>query len=227
MAMTCDADERNDQSVRQLVHLGLGCAADLMDDTYQLQKRASRSSFAFSSPWMQVLNGFSRLMKWQYDGEIERAARYHHILVSGQRKALIKQTQLLRVLSLQFEGSIHSATAFRHPANHDASISMVNRVCQDLQNERIGYASAIRTYFQAQVLEVTGDLDRAATKFAQAASIADSLGLTPMKLAAKDRFEIVLGENHRKNQPSEFEDFLTLEGVKVPEKFARLYCGLR
>ena len=221
-AMTCDAEERNDQSVSRLARLGLGCAADLMEDKATSHGQASQTRSAPSSAWEQMLGGFSRLLQWQYDGDIGRAARYHRVLVSGQRAVLLKNIQLLRVLSLQFEGTIHMGSAVQNPRDQYNSLSIVKRVCQDLKKERISYANAIGTYFEAQIHEVLGDQRRSASKYARAARIAESLGLIPLQLAAKDRYHIARNES----KPSELKDFLTSEGVKSPENFARLFCGL-
>ncbi len=221
-----EGNEQNDEYLNLIAQSGLSCATDLIDDDPVRAKLLSRKyrlqARSLNSPWVNLFQGFAPLLRRLYKGQSLRGLRYHKTLVNGPRQAILKQVQLPRVLCLQFEAILHLRVAHEHPVNRESSIAMVHRVCERLNQERIPYAKAIAKFYAAQAHEMSGQKAHCLELYAQAAEAADSLDLVPFRLAAIDRRGLVKGET----RASETRRFFASEGVKVPEKFCRLYCGL-
>lgn len=221
-----EANDRNDEYLRRMIFMGMGAAVPLVDDDARQAKTLHRTFLnQFSgrrSGWWTVVDGFSPLMRYVYEGRAQHALRYLEKLALDGRGDRLKQVQSLRILYHQWEATMRLRLALKHPVRRNDSINHVASICHRLDQEKIPFARTLSQFLMAQASEINGDKERCLVLYDQAADAADSLDLIPIRLAAVDRMSLVKGEN----QASELKRFLAGEGVAAPEKFERLYCGL-
>jgi|GEM_PF-1687876 len=221
-----EMNDLNDEYLRRMIFMGLGAAVPLIDDDARQSKTLHRTfmkQFAGRrSGWWTVVDGFSPLMRYVYEGREQHALRYLEKLILDGRGTRLRQVQSLRILYHQWEATMRLRLALKHPVQRNESIKRVTLICHRLDQEKIPFARTISQFLMAQASEVNGDKEHCLGLYHQAADAADSLDLIPIRLAAIDRMSLVKGEK----QASELKRFLTGEGVAAPEKFARLYCGL-
>jgi tRNA A-37 threonylcarbamoyl transferase component Bud32 len=225
--MTRDLRERNDKFLYRLMSLGPAYGFKLLDDetprVSTLSDRFKRHDGIAQSPWLELLQGLAVTMRCIYTGQTSSGLRYHRVLASGNRKSILEQTQVLRVICWQFGALLSLRMAVTYPIAREASVARVQEFCNLLAEENTAYGRAISLFYSAQSFEITGEQSRCAGLYSEAADIADSLDLIPIRLAAIDRISLIA----RQRGHGELRRFLSSEGVQNPEKFARLYCGLQ
>lgn len=226
-SLTRQVRDEKDEFARHIASTGLGMVSFLMDDDIA-QARTTHSALlrqtrALQSPWLTTFQGLAPIIRWLYQSRTSHAFRYYQAVITQSRlQQVLKKVQLPRVLYLQLEAVMHLRVASTQPVNRLPSIAQAQRVVKQLADEKSPYAKAIAKFFDAQSQELMGERQRCLDLYGEAADAADSLDLVPFRLAATDRIANVEGDK----RSSELNRFLVSEGVKRPDKFARLFCGL-
>jgi len=216
--LTQGAIDRNDQYTLRIVHAGLSSASSLAkDETITDHPRS-----ATPSDWWRVIDGFAPVMRYIYEGRFDHAIRHIASIDSRQQKSYLKHVQLPRVLYRFFEATALLAAAMESPVRRGETVRRVEEICHSLDRERIAFASVSSQFLKAQAMEIDGKQEDCIKLYASTAEAADELRLTPIRLAAGDRIRLASG----KKQSNELKRHLIQQGVVIPDKFARLYCGL-
>jgi hypothetical protein len=226
-SLTRQVRDEKDEFSRHIAGTGLGTASFLMDDDVAQARDTHlallRQTRALHSPWLMTFQGLAPIMRCLYQERISHAFRYYQALVAQPSiQQVVNKVQLPRVLYLQLEALMHLRVASTQPVNRLASITQVQQIVKRLADEKCPYAKAIAKFFEAQSQELLGERQRCLELYYACADAADSLDLVPFRLAAADRIANVEGDS----RSSELSRFLVSEGVKRPDKFARLFCGL-